>query len=297
VLFSIIIPTFNRLALLQGAVQSAQRQTFTDFELIIVDDGSVDGSYEWAASLDGVRAFRQANAGAAAARNLGGRHAGGHYLVFLDSDDLLFPDALATYARVIERAAPALIIGARIETVGFAVAERAEADLRTRSYDDYFAAAASGANFQTSCGVVKREEFERAGGFDATLTCGEDQDFALRLGEARGCQVIEAPAQTIYRRHPDSLTGDLSALIRGADIVVARERAGGYPGGRVRQAQRRSAIVRLVIPVSVAAARLEAAEGWRLFRSIAGWAASAHRWKYVFGFPLLRMRFAATHRG
>ena len=296
--FSVIIPTFNRLELLKAALRSVQEQTVPDFEVIVVDDGSTDGTTEWARTQSGVRVMRQDNAGPSAARNLGARHATGNYLAFLDSDDLFFPDALATYAQAIAaHAQPALLIGAWIETRGFTATARVDTPLRCSAYQDYFAAAADGAHFQSGSGAVRRDCFERAGGFSSALTCAEDQDLALRLGTSPGCVVIDAPAQVIYRRHEGSLTANVPQLIAGATAIIANERANTYPGGDQRRAERRAAILRLAIPVSVAALRIDGARAWQLFRSLAAWALSAHRWKYLLGFPLLRLRHAMTPRG
>jgi len=99
---SIIIPTYNRAALLQEAVQSCLEQAYSDIEIIIVDDGSTDDTEvvvqqalrtTWANC--NIKYIKQLNAGASAARNLGMEMATGDFIQFLDSDDLLFPDKLS----------------------------------------------------------------------------------------------------------------------------------------------------------------------------------------------------------
>src|SRR5262245_53825606 len=95
--FSVIIPTHNRLCLLQRALGSVRNQTFRDYEVIVVDDGSSDGTWNYLGSLvPFIKALRQENRGPGPARNLGATHATGSYLAFLDSDDLWFPWTLAT---------------------------------------------------------------------------------------------------------------------------------------------------------------------------------------------------------
>jgi glycosyltransferase involved in cell wall biosynthesis len=100
-LVSIIIPSYNRKALLHEAVQSCQAQTWSKWEVIIVDDGSTDGTTDLMAELlrsswrgQNIRYVRQQNSGAPAARNTGLALATGDYVQFLDSDDLLFPDKI-----------------------------------------------------------------------------------------------------------------------------------------------------------------------------------------------------------
>jgi glycosyltransferase involved in cell wall biosynthesis len=92
---SIILPTFNRADTIVRAIKSAQAQTFQDWELIVVDDGSTDNT---AALIDGMdrrlTLIRQENRGFTEARNTGIRSAGGNYLAFLDSDDEFLPHHL-----------------------------------------------------------------------------------------------------------------------------------------------------------------------------------------------------------
>src|SRR6187402_2155965 len=112
-LFSVIIPVFNRAELLRETLASLAAQQFTDFEIIVVDDGSSDGSADVARqSGANVHVFEQTNRGPGAARNLAIRHATREYLAFLDSDDVWFPWTLRTYAHVInETASPSFIAG------------------------------------------------------------------------------------------------------------------------------------------------------------------------------------------
>jgi hypothetical protein len=107
-LVSVIIPTYNRVELLGEAVQSCLDQTWPSIEVIIVDDGSTDGTDAFVAErLAGpwsgrVQYYKQENAGASAARNRGLELARGEYVQFLDSDDLLFKDKIALQVRQIE---------------------------------------------------------------------------------------------------------------------------------------------------------------------------------------------------
>src|ERR1700730_15967656 len=101
-LFSVVIPALNRLTLLRGAVESIFAQRFQDFEIIVVDDGSNDGTTDCFQSHgQQIKMLRQCNRGPGASRNLGARYATGTYLAFLDSDDLWFPWTLELYRNVI----------------------------------------------------------------------------------------------------------------------------------------------------------------------------------------------------
>ena len=92
---SIIMPTFNRRDIITRAIDSIRRQTFVDWELIIVDDGSSDGTAEAVSGLDErIRLIRQENQGCYVARNAGLRVAAGRWLAFMDSDDEWLPHFL-----------------------------------------------------------------------------------------------------------------------------------------------------------------------------------------------------------
>src|SRR5262245_41673604 len=111
--FSVIIPTHNRLDFLKQAISSVWAQTHTDYEIIVVDDGSTDGSMDYLLSLGSrVTALRRANRGPGAARNSGAERAVGRYLAFLDSDDSWYPWALATFHELIQQYHDPGLIGA-----------------------------------------------------------------------------------------------------------------------------------------------------------------------------------------
>ncbi len=95
---SVIIPTFNRLGLLKETVESVRGQTFRGFEIIVVNDGSNDGTKEWLDRQHDIRAIHQANQGIAASRNNGAAAAAGEWFAFLDHDDAWDPSKLSVQA-------------------------------------------------------------------------------------------------------------------------------------------------------------------------------------------------------
>src|SRR5208337_189042 len=103
--FSIITPVFNAGVYLVRAVESALRQTYSDFELIIVDDGSTDGAIDGVLRLRDprIRVLRQANHGAPSASNSGLNASRGAYIAFLDQDDLWSPEKLARHLETFRR--------------------------------------------------------------------------------------------------------------------------------------------------------------------------------------------------
>ncbi|PYI51683.1 MAG: hypothetical protein DMC62_07885 [Verrucomicrobia bacterium] len=93
-LASVIIPCYNQAHFLHEAIESASAQTYSHREILVVDDGSTDNTAKVTASYPGVRYVRQENLGVASARNTGFKQSRGEYLVFLDADDRLLPEAL-----------------------------------------------------------------------------------------------------------------------------------------------------------------------------------------------------------
>ncbi len=103
-LFSIIIPTYNRADFIHKTINSAIAQTYTDFEIIVVDDGSTDNTQEIVEKIKDKRIhyYKKENAERGAARNYGIKKANGNYITFLDSDDLLYPNYLEEAHNFIE---------------------------------------------------------------------------------------------------------------------------------------------------------------------------------------------------
>ena len=105
ILFSIIIPTYNREKFIVKTIQSVLSQTYTNFELIIVDDGSTDNTEKFVRNVkdNRIKFFKKENKERGAARNYGTNKAKGDYITFLDSDDLLYSKYLEEANRFIQK--------------------------------------------------------------------------------------------------------------------------------------------------------------------------------------------------
>lgn len=109
--FSIVIPSYNYARFVHRAIDSALAQTGNDFEVVVVDDGSTDDTPAVVARYAGrIRSFRHTNRGAAATRNRGAELASGEFLLFLDADDRLLPDALGHFRAALQRRPDARMI-------------------------------------------------------------------------------------------------------------------------------------------------------------------------------------------
>jgi glycosyltransferase involved in cell wall biosynthesis len=289
--FSVIVPTFNRAELLFSTLESVFAQTFTDFEIIVVDDGSTDGTFDYLLSLGKrIRALRQPNRGAGAARNLGARHAQGRHLAFLDSDDLWFPWTLHVYQDVIrQHQEPSFLVGKpHVFSDNLDLDQVVPCATQSKWFVDYLASGDQWRWWGASSFIIRRNAFEAAGGFIEEWVNGEDADLTLRMGVAPGFVQITAPVTFGYREHATMVSKDHERLLAGTWAGIRAEREGRYPGGRVRAAERRRILTRHTRPVTVSCLRRGCRhEAWRLYMATFAWNASLRRIKYLAGFPFL----------
>jgi GT2 family glycosyltransferase len=288
-LFSVVIPTYNRLPLLQRTLASVDAQLHRDFEILVVDDGSTDGTRDWLARQGALRVLEQGNRGPGAARNLGAREARGDYVAFLDSDDLWFPWTLRMFADAIAKHHEPNVLGGQLVEFTDEAELRAvrEEPCQTAWFSDYIASSRYPYYVGSGTCALRREALASAK-FPEDRLNGEDHDLILQMGTLPGFVRILAPATLAWRRHPASETGDLKSDVAGVVRLLARERAGAYPGGTPRARERERILVRHARPAALASLRGgEAAQGWQLYRSIFWWNVRSGHWAFVLAFPLL----------
>jgi GT2 family glycosyltransferase len=173
---SIVVPTYQRRALVRRAVASVLAQTRAQFEVIVVDDGSTDGTREALADLDErVRCVWQPNRGVAAARNVGIGLARAPIVAFLDSDNTWLPDHLETITAVLERFPRAVLVS----TCPRGVIAGRDAVERARLVE-VLPDAVGQVGFISGV-AVRRAALEAVGRFDERLRVGEDRDLWLQL--------------------------------------------------------------------------------------------------------------------
>jgi len=185
-LISVIIPTFNRAHCINLAIESVFTQTISNWELIIVDDGSTDRTPEVLAKYgDKIRAIRQTNSGPSAARNLGARSATGDFLAFLDSDDMWLPQKLEEQLRLMSN--QDVIFSAtnwrgKGETSGITAFDSLPfKETWVCEQPPEFVSRIGGHNIMLSSWMVRREVLLALGGFDSTLDLAEDNQLLFRL--------------------------------------------------------------------------------------------------------------------
>lgn len=217
---TVIIPTYNRSHLIRDAVESVLNQTYQDFELIVVDDGSTDNTKEiLSVYQDKLTYIYQDNQGRSHARNHGIKLARGEYIAFLDSDDVWFLDKLARQVPVLESAPPDVvlvhgykcIVDKNLQPVlGWELKLRdlyALVEKREETYENflYFNC------LFTSTVLVRKTSLLEISGYDVFIEGREDLDLYLRL-LLKGCHftLIPEPPLIKYRWHENN-TDELSS--------------------------------------------------------------------------------------
>lgn len=214
---TVVIPAYDRAATIRAAIESVLRQSFADFELVVVDDGSTDGTLDAARAVEDPRlrvVAAPANGGAAAARNLGAAEARAPWIAFQDSDDEWLPGKLARQmARLAD--APAATVGCYCGLLVVGALDPRPGERTRLAYNpppetaqvegDILAPMLSRNLVSTQTLVVRRDAFAALGGFDAGMPALEDWDFAIRLA-ARGPLAFVDEPLVLQRFSANSLT-------------------------------------------------------------------------------------------
>ena len=209
--FSVVIPAYNAERCIEAALDSVARQTTTDYEVIVVDDGSADATFQrvtvWAAAHPALtcRVIRKAHGGLGDTRNVGMQYACGEYLAFLDADDLWLEQKLEAVARCLQHVPGAQVVchDERLEEQG-----RRTRRLRHGPYTTYRELLFEGNVLSPSATVVQRLAVEAVGGFstDPAFHGAEDYDLWLRLAQ-QGCRFSYLrEVHSVYRVHHLAMT-------------------------------------------------------------------------------------------
>ncbi len=194
-LVSVIIPCYNYASYLAEAIDSVLAQTHSNFEVIVIDDGSTDSSKQVATRYaDRVMYYYQQNQGLPAARNNGFRQAHGEYIVFLDADDRLAPTFIEKTVAVAED----------WPAVGFIYTQQQyfEASTEITTFPWYSLPELKKRNFIPACSLIRAAAL-RLCSYDSRFRSWEDWDFYLSLAEKHiGGRLLNEPL-VLYRKHHD----------------------------------------------------------------------------------------------
>jgi len=218
-LVSVVMPVYNSEKYLQRAIDSVFNQSYKNYEFIIIDDGSTDGSVEIINEYKNKIVYvYQENAGASAARNKGIEVSKGELIAFLDSDDLWYPDKLKIQVNVYHRYPEASIIHTEVDKQkqfnGYLPTNEQDLLPRIKPFSEVF----QHTNLKTPSVMIPRSVLDRVGLFDTSLPTAEDKDLFLRCSYQQ--QVVYIPAKLAYCSvFPGSLCDDLRSYHDNLKVI------------------------------------------------------------------------------
>ena len=241
---SVVIPTYNRVRQVQAAVESVLAQTYPEFEVIVIDDGSTDGTGAAFQQLIGqhgsggkpVRYLFQPNQGQSTARNKGIAEARGEWIAFLDSDDVWLPEKLEWQMRAMgqfKSQCGACITDARLvdnrgrDTTAFRESGNPYAETLGMAPGAVRTLVKTREPFWVSTLLVRADVLEQAGGFDPDIHYAEDHDFLFRLSLVTSFCYVNKPLSSIDRSEsPQGSTcrpwDQMDVRLRGSQLMFEK---------------------------------------------------------------------------
>lgn len=224
---SVLIPSYNHLRFLPACLESVWGQTFSDYEIVVVDDGSADGSVEYLRACgDRIRLFEQENQGTYATLNRCAREAKGAYLAILNSDDLWMPNKLAAQVAILDSKPEVGLV----HTGGIFVDSEGR-ETKENPFGFAWPSTESGRVLEAmilhnhvvaSSVLLRRDAFEREGGFDERLYGSGDWDMWLRVSKRWEFAYV-AERLTGYRIHEEMASAKKQPVVLD-EILIRTER-------------------------------------------------------------------------
>jgi len=223
-LVSIILSYYNETRFIAEAVESAKSQTYKNIEVIVVDDGSTEQAHQHLLTIPGIKIIRQANGGVSSARNRGFSESRGDFIIFLDHDDRLMVNAVASHLEALQKKPGAgLIFAARrdIDEHGTATAPPYICIPRRNYFHSFLEA---NPIHCPASAMVSREALDRVGGFDPNVEPGDDYDLYIRI--ARYFPVLRHSALVAeYRIHGSAVSQDGKKMYAATERVLNKVKA------------------------------------------------------------------------
>lgn len=216
--FSVIIPAFNRGHIINEAIGAINRQSFSDYEVIIVDDGSTDNTEGVVARFHAdsrIRYHKTTNQGVSAARNTGASLATGRYLVFLDSDDTVEPEWLMAFANELKGGKDIAFCGAVL------IFHDGEKKVKPPKQLGPLYAGITGI-FNAGAYAVSKDVFMDTGGFDPSIKFGENYDLGVRLSHTITSHGFTDRPLLLYNKEIRQTKAALQNKVKSKQIMLAK---------------------------------------------------------------------------
>lgn len=216
---SVIIPSYNSAQYIGEAIESVFAQTYRDFEIIVVDDGSIDDTKEVLSPyINRIVYLFQVNGGVAKARNAGIRNAQGEYIAFLDADDVWFSEKLELQMKHLDSYPDAVLVYS-----DYSAFDNNGKALRKRKKEKYagniFYQLIKENFIPTSTVVMKKEYFNKIGSFDESIEIAEDWDLWLRIARRYSICYFDKPLMK-YKIHNDNMTNNIYKMLKNELLVL-----------------------------------------------------------------------------
>lgn len=234
-LVSIMMPAYNAAQYIRGAIESVLAQTYQNWELLVVNDGSTDGTAEAAAACTDprVRTFNKPNGGESSARNMALDHVRGEFLAYLDADDLYLPEHLELtvgFLREHPHLDAVYTDGFHMDEAGTRLAtlqSRRRGPFEGRLFEEVVRA--SDVFGPPMCVVVRTEVITRHNlRYDPRIVIGPDWDFFVRLADVAAFGYVDRQTG-MYRVHQSNITAQVGSVKRAASLAICREKAIEHP--------------------------------------------------------------------
>ncbi|MGO4817919.1 glycosyltransferase family 2 protein [Flavobacterium sp. W22_SRS_FP1] len=185
--FSVVIPLYNKENYIENTLNSVLSQSFTDYEILIIDDGSTDSSAKKVHEFNDtkIQYFLKKNEGASTARNYGIEKAQADHISFIDADDYWYPGFLQEMFENIKKHPEQKVFSAAIEIATANKVFPAQYSISKTNDSEivnYFSASSKETVICTSCAVFNKNVFEQIGNFDVEIKSGQDTDLWIRIG-------------------------------------------------------------------------------------------------------------------
>ncbi len=236
---TVVVPTFNRRAWIEHCLDSILRQTYSNIEIIVVDDCSTDDTVDWLRGEDKYQSVRlhvqEQNGGASVARNTAIEMAEGDLIVFIDSDDMLLPGHVETAVEIFKKypdlglfSCDSKMIDADGETIANGrtwhqmLSEAKGLAIKTgfRPLADVFTYSNCFPGF-----TLRREVFEKLGGFEQSIFPADDYDLALRVAESEFRVYYLHEPLCLRREHDGQCSGIQNSVKTQVKLIEALENA------------------------------------------------------------------------
>jgi glycosyltransferase involved in cell wall biosynthesis len=206
---SVIIPVYNGERFIDGVIKNVQEQDYAPLEIIIIDDGSTDGTADAVASFrDKIRCIHQENRGPAAARNRGINMSSGNVIAFLDVDDLWPRNKVKRQVSFLEDNPCVEIVQGLIQEFAlYTPIDPEKVPLKASSKTYNF--------INLGCAVFRKSVFDKVGLFDETLRFNEDTDWFFRAWENNIAKIVLKEVSLFYRKHDGNMTRDVGLVESG----------------------------------------------------------------------------------